>query len=48
MFHCETCTRILYYIEPSGYMAVPAVASASAFSPLVKAKPAFQPVIQIS
>ena len=31
MFHCETCTRILYYIEPSG-TAAPAVASASASS----------------
>lgn len=27
MFHCETCTRILYYIEPS---AMPAAQSASA------------------
>jgi len=29
MFHCETCTRILYYIEPS-ITAAPAAASASA------------------
>jgi len=31
MFHCETCTRILYYIEPST-AAAPAAASASASS----------------
>lgn len=31
MFHCETCTRILYYIEPS-VSAPPAAASASASS----------------
>jgi len=31
MFHCETCTRILYYIEPSA-AAPPAAASASASS----------------
>lgn len=31
MFHCETCTRILYYIEPSA-TAPPAAASASATS----------------
>jgi uncharacterized protein len=31
MFHCETCTRILYYIEPSA-SASPAAASASASS----------------
>jgi len=31
MFHCETCTRILYYTEPST-AAAPAAASASASS----------------
>jgi uncharacterized protein len=31
MFHCETCTRILYYIEPS-VSAPPSAASASASS----------------
>jgi uncharacterized protein len=31
MFHCETCTRILYYVEPSA-SASPAAASASAAS----------------
>ena len=31
MYHCETCTRILYYIEPSA-SAAPAAASASATS----------------
>jgi uncharacterized protein len=31
LFHCETCTRILYYIEPSTSVA-PAAASASASS----------------
>ncbi|HTR47388.1 MAG TPA: C4-type zinc ribbon domain-containing protein [Verrucomicrobiae bacterium] len=31
MFHCETCTRILYYVEPSA-TAPPAAASASATS----------------
>ena len=31
MFHCETCTRILYHIEPSTSVA-PAAASASASS----------------
>jgi uncharacterized protein len=31
MFHCETCTRILYYIEPSA-TTPPAAASASASS----------------
>jgi len=29
LFHCETCTRILYYIEPSASVA-PSAASASA------------------
>lgn len=31
LFHCETCTRILYYIEPTT-SAAPAAASASASS----------------
>jgi predicted nucleic acid-binding Zn-ribbon protein len=37
MFHCETCTRILYYVEPAAAAAPPgataAPASASASSP---------------
>jgi predicted nucleic acid-binding Zn-ribbon protein len=32
MFHCETCTRILYYVEPAAAPTAPAPTAASATS----------------